>query len=90
MDLVKYTELRKRLDTAHGQVLYMRVDKTDLWRMERNCERLLAEITDEEVKCRRLGKPTFKYVELLEQAEESLKNFEGYILIAKLTLKERE
>lgn len=90
MDLEKYEDLRRRLNLAHVQMLPMRVDKADLWRMERNCERLMSEITEEEVRCRRQGKPSFHYLDLLEQAEESVKNLEGYILIAKLTLKERE
>lgn len=90
MDLAKYQELREKLDMAHVQMLPMRMDKTDLWRMERNCERLMSEITEEEVKCRRSGKPTFRYQDLLVEAEEAVKNLEGYILIAKLTVKERE
>lgn len=56
----------------------------DCMRMYTTTYQLLAEADREWVTCRRRGKVTHRFNELMSQAEECLKNFEKYVLLAHL------
>ena len=88
MDLEDWQNLHTRLDRAHKNTLNMNFGMKDLWRMHRAVYDRLRLADAEWVNCRRRGQGSPKFDELLAQAEEAMKNFEGYILLAKLMDKE--
>lgn len=88
MDLEDWQKLHNRLDQAHRNSIGSRVGSRDFFIMHRTVYQKLQEANAEWVKCRRRGQGSIRYDELLTQAEEALKNFEGYVLLAKLMNKE--
>jgi hypothetical protein len=88
MDLGDWQLLHDRLDRAHKNTLGMTFGIKDLWRMHRAVYERLREADREWVNCRRRGQGSLRFDELLAQAEEAMRNFEGHILLAKLMDKE--
>ena len=88
MDLGDWQLLHDRLDRAHKNTLDMTFGIKDLWRMHRAVYERLREADREWVNCRRRGQGSPRFDQLLAQAEEAMKNFEGHILLAKLMDKE--
>ena len=88
MDLGDWQLLHDRLDRAHKNTLNMNFGMKDLWRMHRAVYDRLRLADAEWVNCRRLGQGSPLFNDLLTQAEEAMKNFEGHILLAKLMDKE--
>lgn len=88
MDLEDWQRLHARLDSAHRNTIGMKFGARDLWRMHRAVYEKLREADQEWVNCRRRGVGSPRFDELLQQAEQALKNFEGHILLAKLMDKE--
>ena len=94
MDLGDWQRLHDRLDAAHRGYIGIRLDGEfgirDLWTMHRAIYEKLREADREWVNCRRRGVGSTRYDQLLAEAEEALKNFEGHLLLAKLMTKEPE
>ena len=88
MDLGDWQLLHDRLDRAHKNTLNMNFGMKDLWRMHRAVYDRLRLADAEWVYCRRRGQGSPLFNDLLTQAEEAMKNFEGHILLAKLMDKE--
>ena len=88
MDLNDWQNLNTRLDSAHRAYIGCHFGSKDLWTMDRAVREKLREADREWVNCRRKGVGSPRFDELLAQAEEALKNFEGHILMAKLMNKE--
>ncbi len=88
MNLEDWQNLHNRLDQAHRNSIGMSFGARDLWIMHRAVYERLREADREWVNCRRKGVGSSRFDELLQQAEESLKNLEGHILLAKLMNKE--
>lgn len=90
MDMGDWQRLHERLDTAHHGYLGTQFGVRDLWVMQRAVYELLREADREWVNCRRKGTGSHRFDQLLAQAEECLRNFEGHLLLAKLSHKEPE
>ena len=88
MDLEDWQLLHDRLDQAHRNTIGSRFGVREFWIMHRAVQEKLNLANSEWVNCRRRGQGSPRFDELLQQAEESLKNFEAHILIAKLMNKE--
>ena len=88
MDLENWQQLQDRLDQAHRNYMGMTFGARDIWIMNRAVYEKLREADREWVNCRRRGTGSPRFDQLLAQAEESLKNLEGHILLAKLMDKE--
>lgn len=88
MNLEDWHRLHDRLDQAHKNILNLDFGLKDLWRMHRAVYENLREANREWVDCRRSGRGSPRFDELLARAEEALKNFEGHVIIAKLMKKE--
>lgn len=88
MDLEDWQLLNNRLDTAHRNFNYAQTGVVDLWRMHRTVNGKLQKANAEWINCRRRGRGSPRFDQLLTEAEEALKNLEGYILLAKLMYKE--
>lgn len=89
MDLEDWQRLNSRLDQAHRNYIGCHFGSRDLWIMDRAVREKLREADREWVICRRRGVGSPRFNELLAQAEEALKNFEGHILLAKLMRKDQ-
>lgn len=85
MDLADWQNLHDRLNQAHRHYLSCGFGTRDLWIMHRAVYEKLQAADREWVNCRRRGFSTPKFDQLLIEAEQALKNFEGYIIIAKLS-----
>lgn len=90
MNLEDWQRLHDRLDQAHKSYIGCQFGTRDLWTMHRAVYEKLQEADREWVNCRRRGIGTPKFDRLLEEAEQVLKNFEGYLMIAKLSQKEQK
>lgn len=90
MDLDDWQNLHDRLDSAHRATVGTRIGVREFWIMHRTVYELLRQANAEWVNCRRRGTGSTKFDNLLTQAAESLKIFEGYVLIAKLMNKEHQ
>jgi len=90
MDLTDWQRLHDRLDLAHRATIGARFGLHEFWTMHRAVQERLNLANSEWVYCRRRGQGSHKFDLLLQQAEESLKNFEAHILIAKLMNKDNE
>ena len=90
MDLEDWQLLHDRLDQAHRNTIGSRFGVRELWIMHRAVQEKLNLANAEWVNCRRRGRGSARFDLLLQQAEESLKNFEAHILIAKLMNKETQ
>ena len=88
MDLEDWQRLHDRLDAAHRAYVGTLFGARDLWLMHRAVYEKLRAADREWVNCRRRGVGSPRFDQLLTQAEEALKNFEGHLLIAKLSQKE--
>ena len=88
MDLENWQQLHDRLDQAHRNAIGCKFGARDLRTMHRAVYTKLQEADREWVECRRLGRATPKFERLLTEAQEAVKNFESYILIAKLKQKD--
>ena len=89
MNLEDWQNLHNRLDQAHRNSMGISIGARDLWTMHRAVYERLREADREWVNCRRRGVGSPRFDQLLEQAEELLKNFEGHLLLAKLMNKEQ-
>ena len=90
MDLEDWQRLHDRLDQAHKNIIGTKFGVQDLWRMHRAVYQKLQMADAEWVNCRRRGRGSLLFDELLAQAEEALKNFEGHVILAKLMKKEHQ
>jgi hypothetical protein len=88
MDIEDWQRLHARLDRAHKNTLGMAFGMKDLWRMHRAVYDKLRLADAEWVNCRRRGQGSPLFNDLMAQAEDAMKNFEGHILLAKLMDKE--
>ena len=88
MNLEDWQNLQQRLDTAHQNALGMQFGTRDLWTMQRAVYEKLREANNEWVNCRRRGVGSPKFDQLLTEAEEALRNFEGHVILAKLMRKD--
>ena len=88
MNLENWQEFSDRLDQAHSQALKLKFGVKELWTMYRNVQSQLKLASMEMVECRRRKKPTDKYMETMQQAEEALKNFEAHVILATLMKKD--
>jgi len=88
MNLNDWKLLHDRLDHTHKTTIGMRFGAVDLWRMHRAVYEKLQLADAEWVNCRRRGQGSPRFDDLMAQAEEALKNFEGHVLMAKLMDKE--
>jgi hypothetical protein len=59
--------------------------RRDLINLARTCENLRQDISIAEVECRRLRRPTVKYMEFLQQFQQALNNLEQYTTLALLS-----
>ena len=89
MNLEDWQHLHDRLDRAHRNYILHGVSSRDLWTMHRTVYECLREADREWVNCRRRGAGSPRFDQLLTEAEEALKTFEGYIMIAVLSQKDR-
>ena len=92
MNLEDWQRLHDRLDQTHRNSLGMTIGSREFWIMHRSVYEKLRLADAEWVNCRRRGsvRGTPKFDQLLVEAEEALKNFEGYVLMAKLMTKEQQ
>ena len=90
MDLTDWQNLQDRLDLAHRATIGARFGLHEFWIMHRAVQERLNLANSEWVNCRRRGQGSHRFDTLLAQAEESLKNFESHILIAKLMNKDTQ
>lgn len=90
MNITDWQRLHDRLDSAHRASVGSRIGVREFWVMHRTIYELLQRADAEWVNCRRRGIGSTRFDDLLTQAEEALKNFEGYILLAKLMNKEHQ
>lgn len=83
--MVTYEELKNRFELAeqNARKLPLRT-RRDCMRMAEHVRELFQLASRAEVDCRRLRKITSEYESSLNQIEESLQNFEGYVIMAKL------
>ena len=88
MNLEDWQSLHDRLDQAHRNSIGATIGAREFWIMHRAVSEKLSLANAEWVNCRRRGRGSYKFDELLQQAEEALKNFEAHILMAKLMHKE--
>lgn len=88
MNLEDWQKLDDRLNSAHRSMIGTRIGVREFWTMHRTIYQKLQEANAEWVNCRRRGVGSPKFDQLLRDADESLKNFEGYLLMAKLMHKE--
>jgi hypothetical protein len=79
-------EIIERLSVAEQQILTIKnkVALRDLFKMIRNIDSVIKEISKESVECRRLKKETNRYRDLLESATILLDNLEQHIILALL------
>ncbi len=88
MNLENWQEFSDRLDQAHSKALKLKFGVKELWTMYRNVQSQLKLASMEMVECRRRKKATEKYMEIMQQAEEALKNFEAHVILATLMKKD--
>jgi hypothetical protein len=88
MELKNWQEFSDRLNQAHLQALKLKFGVKELWTMYRNVQSQLKLASMEMVECRRRNKATAKYTEIMQQAEEALKNFEAHVILATLMKKD--
>jgi hypothetical protein len=78
---------KKRLDDTFFQIIRLPMDAEkirDLKKIWKNCSEAWADMSREEVNCRRLGKKTPHYSELETQVFEGLDLLEQYLTFATL------
>lgn len=90
MDLENWQELHDRLDQAHRNSMGVGMGTKEFFTWHRAVYSLLKQADSEWVNCKRRGRGSPLFDDLLHQAEEVLKNFEAHILMAKLMHKEQQ
>ena len=58
--------------------------KSDLYKVYSNCRKIVDNLSNEEIECRRLRRVTPKYTDLLLQLDNSMDEFEQWITFSKL------
>lgn len=89
MNLEDWQKLHDRLDQAHRNSIGSNMGVKEFWTWHRSVSGLLNQANSEWVNCRRKGRGSPKFDDLLTQADEILKNYEAHILMAKLMHKEQ-
>ncbi len=77
-------ELLQRIAQAERQIAAVqnRAARRDLVKMLKPINTVLIRLSQESVECRRLHRPTARYQELEQQAEDLVKNLEKYLVFA--------
>ena len=77
-------QIQERLKQAEQQIasIRSRVARRDLVKMLKPINIVLNKLSQESVECRRLHRPTSRYKELEQQAEDLVKNLETYLVFA--------
>jgi hypothetical protein len=77
-------QIQERLKQAEQQIasIRSRVARRDLVKMLKPINIVLNKLSQESVECRRLHRPTSRYKELEQQAEDLVKNLEKYLVFA--------
>ena len=77
-------DLLERIKQAERQIAAIRskVARRDLVKMLKPITTVLNRLSQESVECRRLHRPTARYQELEQQAEDLVKNLEKYLVFA--------
>lgn len=85
-------DLVDRMAKAHRQVrdFAQNTRAHDLSIMYNACEDMRSELSKESIECRRLHKPTARFIELYERFEKQLENLEMNITFAALKFKHKE
>lgn len=85
-------DLVDRMAKAERQVrnLVEDIKTLDLLKMYNACESLRSELSKESIECRRLHKPTAKFIELYERFEKQLENLEMNITYVALKFKHKD
>ena len=78
------------LDQAHRNTIGSRFGVREFWTMHRAVQEKLNLANSEWVNCRRRGRGSIQFDQLLADAEEAVKNFEGYVMLSKLMHKEQK
>jgi hypothetical protein len=79
----------QKLHQAHRNSIGASMGTREFYTWHRAVYELLAQADSEWVNCRRRGRGSSLFDDLLVRAEEVLKNFEAHILMAKLMHKEQ-
>ena len=58
--------------------------RSELFKMYRNCRKIADELSRESVECKRLRQVTPKYTDLLLQLDNSIQDFEHWVIFSKL------
>lgn len=90
MDLEDWQRLHDRLDQAHRNSMGASMGIREFYTWHRAVHELLAQANSEWVNCRRRQRGSPLFDDLLNRADEVLKNFEAHILMAKLMHKEQK
>ena len=74
------TEFEQRLQTMHGSIAALKdsTARRELTVMLNTVLRAHTEVSREAVECRRLHKPTARYIELVDKREQLLAELEQY------------
>lgn len=85
-------DLVDRMAKAERQVrnLVEDIKTLDLLKMYGVCENLRSELSKESIECRRLHKPTPRFIELYESFEKQLENLEMNITYVALKFKHKD
>lgn len=77
-------QIQERLKQAEQQIasIRSRVARRDLVKMLKPINIVLNKLSQESVECRRLHRPTSRYQDLEQEAEDLVKNLEKYLVFA--------
>jgi hypothetical protein len=83
MTLESWDELNHRLYKCAQNMSRLSAQfKLDCGRMRDNVHNLLRAADQERVNCRRQGRVTLRFENLMQQAQEALQNLEGHVTLA--------
>lgn len=80
-------DIKTRIDDAFFQIIRLPLDPqkvNDLKKFWKNCSRIWADMSKEEVECRRLNRSTIHYKELEAELKTALELLEQYLTFATL------
>jgi hypothetical protein len=79
-------ELYQRLDRAERQIatIQNKVARRDLLKMVKTIDSAMVAADMESVECRRLHRETYRYKELIQQADQLITNLEQHLTFAAL------
>ncbi len=78
-------EVMQRHDTAHKQISNVAPQyRRELLQMSQNADKARAEISKELINCRRTGRPSLRFKELVAQLEQIVDTMEQYITLGSL------